>query len=250
MNFFKNSASRVYWSVGLANFAALSAKNFRRWLGDWLNNHSIRKGMTHVAVCGNIGSGKTTLTTLLAKHYNWNPLFEQVEDNPYLEDFYKDMKQWSFHLQVFFLNSRFRQISEIQKGEHSVIQDRTIYEDAHIFARNLYESGLMPEREYRNYRGLYETVLEFAPAPDLLIYLQADLPKLVRQISMRGKAYERSMQLDYLTNLNRAYEDWISTYDHGKLLIINVNEMDFLHNREDFSSIIERIDGELFGLFS
>jgi len=206
--------------------------------------------MTHVAVCGNIGSGKTTLTNMLAKHFNWKPLFEQVEDNPYLEDFYKDMKTWSFHLQIFFLNSRFRQISVIQKGKENVIQDRTIYEDAHIFARNLFESGLMAEREYRNYRGLYETVLEFAQAPDLLIYLRADLPKLVRQIQKRGKAYERSIQLDYLMNLNQAYEDWIKTYDDGKLLIIDVNNMDFVQNSEDFAQIVELIDSNLFGLFS
>ena len=187
---------------------------------------------------------------MLAKHFNWQPLFEQVDDNPYLEDFYADMRKWSFHLQVFFLNSRFRQVSTIQKSDTPVIQDRTIYEDAHIFARNLYESGLMPEREYRNYRGLYETVLEFAKAPDLMVYLRADLPKLVRQIQKRGKAYERSIQLDYLMNLNNAYEDWIKTYDHGPLLIIDVNEMDFVANSDDFSDIVSRIDSDLYGLFS
>lgn len=207
-------------------------------------------GKLHVAVCGNIGCGKTTLTTMLAKHYQWNPLFEEAQNNPYLADFYRDMKTWSFHLQVFFLNSRFKQISTIQKGDEPVIQDRTIYEDAHIFSKNLFDSGLMHEREYRNYRGLFETVLEFAPPPDLMIYLRADLPKLVRQIQKRGMAYERSIQLDYLSNLNRAYEEWIQTYEEGPLLVIDVNEMDFVANAEDFSAIVNKIDGELFGLFS
>ena len=204
----------------------------------------------HIAVSGNIGSGKTTLTEKLAKHYGWKAEFEAVDNNPYLADFYEDMKRWSFHLQVYFLNSRFNQINLIQNSNISIIQDRTIYEDAYIFAANLYKSNLISQRDYENYLNLFHSMINFVKAPDLLIYLKADIPKLVGQIEKRGRDYENAIRIDYLKNLNSHYEDWIAAYDKGKLLIVDVNDMDFVANQEDFSAIVGQVDREIFGLFS
>jgi deoxyadenosine/deoxycytidine kinase len=204
----------------------------------------------HIAVSGNIGSGKTTLAIKLAKHYGWQAELEAVENNPYLADFYEDMKRWSFHLQVFFLNSRFNQIKRIRDSGQSVIQDRTIYEDAYIFAANLYKSKLISDRDYQNYLALFDSMIHFVKAPDLLIYLKADIPKLVGQIEKRGRHYENAIRIDYLKNLNAHYEDWIGGYDKGKLLIVDVNQMDFVEFPEDFSSIVQRVDREIFGLFA
>ncbi|WP_111669712.1 deoxynucleoside kinase [Algoriphagus litoralis] len=204
----------------------------------------------HLAVSGNIGSGKTTLTEKLAKHYGWKAEFEAVDQNPYLPDFYEDMKRWAFHLQVYFLNSRYNQIRKIQESPISTIQDRTIYEDAYIFAANLYKSKLMTERDYYNYRSLFDSMISHVKAPDLLIYLKADIPKLVGQIEKRGRSYETAMRIDYLKNLNSHYEEWIEGYKEGKLLIVDVNDLDFVERPEDFSFIVEKIEREMFGLFA
>ncbi len=204
----------------------------------------------HLAVSGNIGSGKTTLTEKLAKHYGWSAEFETVDDNPYLPDFYEDMKRWSFHLQVYFLNSRFNQIKKIQESTISTIQDRTIYEDAYIFAANLYKSNLLSERDYANYKSLFDSMIAHVKAPDLLIYLKADIPKLVGQIEKRGRTYETAMRIDYLKNLNSHYEEWIAGYKEGKLVIIDVNNLDFVERPSDFSFIVEKIEREIFGLFA
>ncbi|GAB3226538.1 deoxynucleoside kinase [Algoriphagus aestuariicola] len=204
----------------------------------------------HLAVSGNIGSGKTTLTEKLAKHYGWKAEFESVDQNPYLPDFYEDMKRWAFHLQVYFLNSRYNQIRKIQESAVSTIQDRTIYEDAYIFAANLYKSKLMTERDYWNYRSLFDSMITHVKAPDLLIYLKADIPKLVGQIEKRGRSYETAMRIDYLKNLNSHYEEWIAGYKEGKLLVVDVNNLDFVERPEDFSFIVEKIEREMFGLFS
>ena len=204
----------------------------------------------HLAVSGNIGSGKTTLTEKLAKHYGWKAEFESVDQNPYLADFYEDMKRWAFHLQVYFLNSRFNQVQKIQGSTVSTIQDRTIYEDAYIFAANLYKSKLMTERDYFNYRSLFDSMITHIKAPDLLIYLKADIPKLVGQIEKRGRSYETAMRIDYLKNLNSHYEEWIAGYKEGKLLIVDVNDLDFVEKPEDFSFIVEKIEREMFGLLS
>ena len=204
----------------------------------------------HLAVAGNIGSGKTTLTEKLAKHYGWKAEFEAVDDNPYLADFYEDMKRWAFHLQVYFLNSRFNQLKTIQASSESIIQDRTIYEDAYIFAANLYKSNLLTERDYANYKSLFDSMISHVKAPDLLIYLNADIPKLVGQIEKRGRSYETAMRIDYLKNLNSHYEDWIAGYKEGKLLIIDVNNLDFVERSGDFSFIVEKIEREMFGLFA
>jgi len=204
----------------------------------------------HIAVAGNIGSGKTTLAQKLAKHYNWQAEMESVDDNPYLQDFYGDMNRWSFHLQIYFLNSRFQQIKNIRESKLSVIQDRTIYEDAYIFAANLFKSDFIDERDYKNYLGIFESIISTVKAPDLLIYLKADIPKLVSQIQKRGRSYEEAIRIDYLKNLNAHYEEWIGNYRHGKLLIIDVNNLDFVKNIEDFSEIISKIDVEINGLFA
>ena len=203
----------------------------------------------HVAIAGNIGSGKTTLTTLLAKHYRYSPHFEQVDDNPYLNDFYKDMQRWSFNLQVFFLRSRFAQLSELQESGKKVIQDRTIYEDAHIFAPNLHAMGLMSSRDFKNYQDLFELREKFISPPDLMIYLRASVPKLVENIQKRGRDYEEAIRLDYLNRLNERYEAWISTYTQGKLLIIDVDTNRFHENKLDLGAVIEGVDAELHGLF-
>lgn len=203
----------------------------------------------HIAVTGNIGAGKTTLTRMLAKHYNWEAQFEDVDQNPYLDDFYKDMAQWSFALQIYFLGSRFRQVKEIRESGKSVIQDRTIYEDAYIFAENLSEMNLLSERDFNNYNSVFNLMKGFTSAPDLLIYLKAEIPTLVKQIAKRGRDYEAEMSIDYLQKLNKKYDKWISSYKEGKLLVIDVNDLDFVSNPEDFGFILERIDAELNGLF-
>lgn len=203
----------------------------------------------HIAIAGNIGSGKTTLTTLLAKHYKWTPHFEDVDDNPYLNDFYKDMQRWSFNLQIYFLNSRFAQIQELRKSGKKIIQDRTIYEDAYIFAPNLHSMGLMTTRDFENYLALFELMDDFVSPPDLLIYLRASVPVLVSQIQKRGRDYEEAIRLDYLTRLNERYEAWISTYTKGKLLIIDVDNNHFHESSEDLGEIIEKIDANIHGLF-
>ncbi|MEM9053356.1 MAG: deoxynucleoside kinase [Bacteroidota bacterium] len=203
----------------------------------------------HVAVAGNIGSGKTTLTGLLAKHYKWETHFEDVDENPYLLDFYKDMQRWSFNLQIYFLNSRFNQIAEIRQKNINVIQDRTIYEDAYIFAPNLHSMGLMTTRDFENYFSLFNSMERYIQAPDLLIYLRATVPALVNNIQKRGREYEEAIRLDYLKRLNERYEAWISTYDKGKLLIIDVDDNAFHESAEDLGQIISAIDAEINGLF-
>ena len=203
----------------------------------------------HVAVAGNIGAGKTTLTKLLAKHYRWEAQLEDVVDNPYLDDFYNQMERWSFNLQVYFLNSRFRQINQIQNSGKSVIQDRTIYEDAYIFAPNLHAMGLMTNRDFENYSSLFELMESFVKGPDLLIYLRSSIPNLVAQIHKRGRDYENTISIDYLSRLNERYEAWITKYNKGKLLIIDVDNLDFVANPEDLGDIINKIDAEIHGLF-
>lgn len=203
----------------------------------------------HIAIAGNIGSGKTTLTGLLAKHYKWKAHYEDVDDNPYLNDFYDDMQRWSFNLQIYFLNSRFNQITEFRKQKKTVIQDRTIYEDAFIFAPNLQSMGLMSSRDFENYFSLFNLMSSFITPPDLLIYLRAGVPALVDQIQSRGRKYENTIRIDYLKRLNERYEAWISSYDLGKLLIIDIDNINFKNNPEDLSAIIDKIDAEINGLF-
>jgi len=203
----------------------------------------------HIAVAGNIGVGKTTLTELLAKNFNWDPHYELVDDNPYLDDFYTDMQRWAFNLQVYFLNSRFGQLKEIQESGKNIIQDRTIYEDAQIFAPNLHAMGLMTSRDFENYASLFELMASFVKPPDLLIYLRASVPTLVKQIQARGRAYESSIRIDYLTRLNERYEAWISGYTKGKLLIIDTDDLDFTDNKEDLGFIVDKVNAELHGLF-
>ncbi|QNF31831.1 deoxynucleoside kinase [Adhaeribacter swui] len=203
----------------------------------------------HIAIVGNIGAGKTTLAQKLAQHYKWALFEEIVDNNPYLKDFYDDMPRWAFHLQVYFLNSRFRQVQQIKHSEKSVVQDRTVYEDAYIFARNLYQSGMMSERDFDNYFELYRSLISLVSPPDLLIYLKADLPKLIGQIEKRNREYENNISIQYLRSLNEQYENWISHYDLGKLLVIDVNKLDFVANPEDLGFIINKVNLELFGLF-
>ncbi len=203
----------------------------------------------HVAVAGNIGSGKTTLTALLAKHYGWEAHYEDVDENPYLNDFYNEMQRWSFNLQIYFLNARFSQILDIRNSGKKVIQDRTIFEDAYIFAPNLHSMGLMTTRDFENYFSLFTLVEQFVQPPDLLIYLKASVPTLVNQIQNRGREYEEAIRLDYLKRLNERYESWISTYDKGKLLIVDVDNNNFKEVNEDLGLIIHKIDTELHGLF-
>lgn len=203
----------------------------------------------HIAVAGNIGSGKTTLTSLLAKHYNWSAHYEDVDDNPYLNDFYEDMQRWSFNLQIFFLNSRFNQVVEIRKKGQTVIQDRTIYEDAYIFAPNLHSMGLMSTRDFENYFTLFNLMSSFVMPPDLLIYLRASVPTLVNQIQKRGRKYENNIRIDYLRRLNERYEAWIETYNLGKILVVDVDNIKFQDDQEHLSKVIDKIDAELYGLF-
>ena len=203
----------------------------------------------HIAIAGNIGAGKTTLTNLLAKHFKWEPQFEEVITNPYLDDFYTQMARWSFNLQIYFLYTRFRQILSIRESGKSVIQDRTIYEDAFIFAPNLHEMGLMTGRDFENYQSLFELMESLVAPPDLMIYLRSSIPNLVKQIHKRGRSYENGISIDYLNRLNEKYEDWVKGYDKGKLIIIDVDNLDFVDNPEDLGSIVNRIDAELNGLF-
>jgi len=203
----------------------------------------------HIAVAGNIGSGKTTLTTLLSKHYKWDAHFEDVDDNPYLNDFYSDMQRSPFNLQIYYLNSRFAQIQEIKESGKYVMQDRTIYEDAFIFAPNLHAMGLMTTRDFENYFSLFNLMETFIAPPDLLIYLRASVPTLVSQIQARGREYEEQIRLDYLKRLNERYEAWISTYNKGRVVVVNVDDNNFKEDKEDLGKIISMIDAELHGLF-
>ena len=203
----------------------------------------------HIAVAGNIGAGKTTLTKLLAKHYKWEAQLEDVVDNPYLDDFYNQMERWSFNLQVYFLNSRFRQVLQIRQSGKDIIQDRTIYEDAHIFAPNLHAMGLMTNRDFENYKSLFDLMESLVQGPDVLIYLRSSIPNLVKQIHKRGREYENSISIDYLSRLNERYEAWIHGYDKGKLLIIDVDKLNFVDNPEDLGNVINTINAEINGLF-
>lgn len=203
----------------------------------------------HIAVAGNIGSGKTTLTSLLSKHYKWEPHYEDVDDNPYLNDFYQDMQRWSFNLQIYFLNSRFNQIIDIQKSGRDVIQDRTIYEDAYIFAPNLHSMGLMSTRDFENYFTLFNMISSLIDPPNLIIYLRASIPTLVNQIQNRGRKYESSIRLDYLKRLNERYEAWVESYKLGKMLIVDADNYNFPDSAEDVSVVIDKINAELHGLF-
>ncbi len=203
----------------------------------------------HIAIAGNIGSGKTTLAGLLSKHYGWEAHYEDVDDNPYLNDFYEDMQRWSFNLQIYFLNSRFSQVLKIKKSENTVVQDRTIYEDAYIFAPNLHAMGLMSTRDFENYFTLFNLMSSLVEPPDLLLYLRASVPTLVNQIQKRGRDYENSIRIDYLKRLNERYEAWIESYKLGKLLVIEADAYDFPNNREHLRQIIDKINAELHGLF-
>lgn len=207
------------------------------------------QSIKHIAVAGNIGAGKTTLTAMLARHYKWQPHYEDVDHNPYLSDFYEDMSRWSFNLQVYFLNSRLQQLLQIRSGKDTVIQDRTIYEDAHIFAPNLYSMNLMTKRDFDNYASFFETLRQMVSPPDLLIYLKASIPKLVDQIQKRGREYEENIRLDYLKRLNENYNKWIAQYTDGPLLIIEVDNVNFAENDEDFAAVIRQIDAQIHGLF-
>ena len=203
----------------------------------------------HIAVAGNIGSGKTTLTAMLAKHYKWEPHFEDVEHNPYLVDFYEDMHRWSFNLQIYFLNNRIKHLIDIRGGKDTVIQDRTIYEDAYIFAPNLFDMGLMTKRDYENYTSFFQNLKTLIQPPDLMIYLKASIPTLVDQIQKRGREYEENIRLDYLKRLNENYNKWIDKYDDGPLLVIDVNTCNFAEKEEDMADVVRRVDAQLFGLF-
>lgn len=203
----------------------------------------------HIAIAGNIGSGKTTLTALLSKHYKWKAQYEDVDDNPYLNDFYEDMLRWSFNLQIYFLNSRFKQIIEIHRSGEDVIQDRTIYEDAHIFAPNLHRMGLMSTRDFNNYTKLFDLMTSLVKPPDLLIYLRASIPTLVKQIQKRGREYEKNIRLDYLQRLSEHYEAWIETYDIGKMLIVDVDNLDIPGNPHHLAVVIDKINAQIHGLF-
>jgi deoxyadenosine/deoxycytidine kinase len=203
----------------------------------------------HIAVAGNIGSGKTSLSKMLARYYDWDVQLEDLQENPYITDFYEDMQRWSFNLQVYFLNTRFNNILQIRQNDKPVIQDRTIYEDAHIFAPNLHAMGLMSTRDFETYISLFQTLNNLIVPPDLMIYLRGTIPTLVKQIQQRGRDYEDSIRLDYLKRLNERYEAWISGYKQGNLVIIDIDELDFINNAEDFNSIINRIQAEVNGLF-
>jgi len=213
------------------------------------SNDVEKKLIRHIAVAGNIGAGKTTLTQLLAKHFGWDTHYEDVENNPYLYDFYQDMPRWAFNLQIYFLNSRFKQMLDIQQGSKTIIQDRTIYEDAQIFAPNLHAMGLMSTRDFKNYTEIFNSITSLISPPDLIIYLRGSIPALVNQIQKRGREYEDNLRLDYLRRLNEYYEAWIAKYKHGKLLIIDIDHCNFAENAEDLGSVIQRVNTELYGLF-
>ena len=202
----------------------------------------------HIAIAGNIGSGKTTLTKMLAKRYGWTPRFEPVDNNPYLEDYYKDMARWSFNLQVYFLNKRFRDVVEISRSQDYIIQDRTIFEDARIFAPNLTRMGLMSDRDFANYSDLFDLMISLVRLPDLMIYIRSSIPNLVNQIQKRGREYEKSIRIDYLQGLNDLYEEWIATYQ-GKLIVVDGDNCKFGDSIQDFQTITDQVDSQLFGLF-
>ena len=212
-------------------------------------NETPATGKKYVAIAGNIGVGKSSLTKVLSDYFKWEAFYERVDDNPYLADFYEEMRRWSFNLQVYFLSSRFKHQHAIEAAPHSVVQDRSIYEDAEIFARNLFEMGLMAERDYDSYRELFAIMTGYLRAPDLLVYLRASVPTLVQHIQMRGRAYETGIRIDYLERLNTHYEDWIARYSLGPKMIIDVDEYDFVNRGEDRTDLIGRIEGRLFGLF-
>lgn len=203
----------------------------------------------HIAIAGNIGAGKTTLTRLLAKNFNWHAQFEDVDQNPYLDDFYNDMEKWAFNLQIYFLGSRFGQIKEIRESGENIIQDRTIHEDAYIFASNLHDMGLLMTRDYENYLTVFNLMNSFVQAPDLLIYLRASIPTLVRQIQLRGREYESSISIEYLSRLNDKYEEWVKSYKEGKLLIIDVDNLDIINSPEDLSFVYDKVSAQVNGLF-
>ena len=208
-----------------------------------------KKKIKHIAIAGNIGAGKTTLTNLLAKNFNWKPQLEEVDNNPYLNDFYEDMPRWSFSLQIFFLNSRYQQILELKNQDLPIIQDRTIYEDAEIFAPNLHAMGLMSSRDFNNYKALYASIVSQIEPPDLMIYMKASIPTLVDNIQKRGRDSEDSIRLDYLKKLNEFYESWIGKYDQGRLLVIDCDKLNFVDNEEDLAEIYNKVSAELNGLF-
>ena len=214
-----------------------------------MKDESKTPGTMHIAIAGNIGSGKTTLTRMLAAHFNWTPKFESVDYNPYLADFYNDMERWSFNIQIYFLNKRFLDVVEINKHEDVIIQDRSIYEDACIFAPNLHNMGLMSTRDYENYASLFSLMVSLVKAPDLLIYLRSSIPHLVGNIQKRGREYESSIRLDYLKGLNALYAQWVENYKDGKLLILDVDKLNFEEKPEDFSRICDLIEAQLNGLF-
>ena len=203
----------------------------------------------HIAIAGNIGCGKTTLTKMLAKRYGWTPRFESVENNPYLADYYEDMARWSFNLQIYFLNKRFQDVVEISRCKDTIVQDRTIFEDARIFAPNLHDMGLMSDRDFANYSELFDLMMSLVGKPDLLIYIRASIPHLIAQIQKRGREYEQGIRIDYLNGLNERYENWIGSYE-GRLLVVDGDNLDFQNNPRDFQSITDPIDAELFGLFA
>jgi deoxyadenosine/deoxycytidine kinase len=208
-----------------------------------------KKSTKYIAIAGNIGAGKSSLTGLLAKHYNWEAFYESVDDNPYLQDFYEDMRRWSFNLQIYFLSSRFRHQKEMLNDDINLIQDRTIYEDVEIFAKNLHQMNLMSDRDFANYEALFHEMSHYLRPPDLLIYLRAQVPTLVRQIQQRGRDYENTIRIEYLERLNNLYEDWIGRYAHDKL-IIDTDDLDFVNNQEDLGKVIDLIDQRMFGLFN
>ena len=203
----------------------------------------------HIAIAGNIGSGKTTLTKMLAKRYGWSPHFEPVDNNPYLKDYYNDMKRWSFNLQIYFLSKRFKDVVEISRSDKAIVQDRTIFEDARIFAPNLHDMGLMSDRDFQNYSELFDLMISLVKLPDLMIYIRASVPRLIEHIQQRGRSYEQTIRIDYLKGLNDRYEEWIRDYK-GKLIIVEGDTCDFQDNPRDFGRIADQIDAELFGLFS
>jgi hypothetical protein len=203
----------------------------------------------HVAIAGNIGAGKTALTDVMGQYFDWETVYEQVDQNPYLTDFYNDMRRWSFNLQVFFLSRRFEQLQEIEEMEASVVQDRSIYEDAEIFARNLYEMGLMSARDFENYADLFSIMTDYLDPPSLLVYLRASVPTLVDQIQQRGRDYESTIRIDYLERLQGHYENWVENYDRGPKLIIDIDELDFVHEEADRRTVLNQIESRLFGLF-
>jgi deoxyadenosine/deoxycytidine kinase len=215
---------------------------------DLFDNPSQEK--KHIAIAGNIGAGKTALTEVMGRHFDWTPVYEQVDDNPYLTDFYNDMRRWAFNLQVFFLSRRFEQLQRIEEMDASVVQDRSIYEDAQIFARNLYEMDLMSARDYKNYTTLFSIMTSYVSPPSLLVYLRASVPKLVDHIQRRGREYESTIRIEYLERLQDHYEDWIEEYDRGPKLIIDIDELDFVNDESDRRAVLNRIESRLFGLFA